>query len=152
MAVELPTYIQAPIKNKLDEIIEKVSDNLPEKAEEAFVSTSSSEGELKYLAVWLFTRRLLVEIRNPLSQKRIHFDLATLRESVDWIRLIATNYEFKEESKDSELILEFTTTDGLSSELSANGQGCTQLMSIYRERILPNFTGIPSAETDPECS
>ena len=65
-------------------------------------------------------------------------------DAVDWIRLNARNYKFKEADKeDSELDLEFSTIDGVSSMLSANGSGCGRLMEIYKHRFLDNFIGTP---------
>lgn len=143
MIIVLPDYIEDPIRGKLDKVKTTVIKNLPgdELPDEVFVSTSSSQGSLSYLGVWLFTPRLVVEIRNPLSQARIQYEIARFKDAVDWIRLNARNYEFGEHSANSELELEFTTEDGLSSVLSANGEGCRRLMEVYRDRFLPNFTG-----------
>ena len=141
MVIELPEYIEAPIREKLGKVIATVSSNLPEEPDEAFSSVSSGEGGRTYPNTWLFTRNLVVEIRNPLSQDRIQHDLARLAESVDWIRLNARKYEFGDATEDSQLELEFTTTDGLAGTLSATGQGCIRLMEVYRSRFLANFIG-----------
>ena len=143
MNIDLPEYIDAPIREKLEKIKAKVIENLPdnESPNGIFVSTKSTQGSLSYLGIWLFTPRLVVEIRNPLSKARIQYEMARLRDAVDWIRLNARNYDFKDHRADSELDLEFTTEDGLSSVLSANGEGCPTLMEVYRDSFLPNFTG-----------
>lgn len=141
MTIDLPEYIEEPIRNKLDRVVASVIKNLPEEPQGAFVSTSVRQGTLNVLSVWLFTPKLVVEIRKPLSQARIQYDMARLMDAVDWIRLIAHDYEFGEPSEDSRLDLEFTTTDGVSSVISANGEGCRRLMEVYRNRFLPNFTG-----------
>ena len=94
-----------------------------------------------YTSVWLFTKNLVVEIRNPLNEGRIQYEIAPFRQAVDWIRLNARRYEFEEPTETSQLDLEFTTMDGLSAGLSATGQGCRHLMTIYRDRFLANFTG-----------
>ena len=139
MAIELPDYIEAPIREKLERVIGIVRENLPEEPDEVFSSADSSEGRATYPNVWLFTPNLVVEIRNPLSQDRIQHDLAPFAGTVDWIRLNARKYQFGDATEDSQLELEFTTTGGLAGTLSAVGQGCPHLMSLYRERFLRNF-------------
>ena len=145
MCIELPKYVEEPIGEKLRKVMATVVSTLPEKPDEAYVSTSFSRGELNYLGIWLFTPTLAVEIRNPLSQARIQYDMFRFKDAVDWIRLNARRYEFRELLEDSHLELEFTTIDGVSSTLSASGEGCRDLMDIYRRRFLQNFTGTRDA-------
>ena len=144
MSIELPTHIDESIRAKLLPVVNQVNSILPddEGPVEAFVSTTSTRGELNYDGVWIFTPKLIVEIRNPLRQARIQYEIARFTDSVDWIRLSAVNYEFGAPPTDeSQLDLEFTTTDGLSKFLSANGKGCCHLMKLYNDRFLRNFTG-----------
>ena len=56
-------------------------------------------------------------------------------------------YNFGEPADDSQLGLEFTTIDGLSTELTATGEGCARLMEVYRDRFLANFT---QPESNPD--
>ena len=42
MSVELPKYIEAPIRKKLRKVMGTVTETLPEEPDEVFVSTSSS--------------------------------------------------------------------------------------------------------------
>ena len=141
MAIELPPYIDEKVRQKLDKVIGLVSKNLPEQPDEAFCNVTSGDRGFTYPEVWLFTPRLVVEIRNPLSATRIQHDLASFANIVDWIRLTAHDYDFERADAVSKLELEFTTTDGLSGTLSAVGEGCTDLMKVYRDKFLPNFTG-----------
>ena len=144
MVQELPAYIEAPIKAKLGHRIEAVCKSLPdtETLDRIFVSTSSGEGgRPNYPSIWLFTQHLIVEIRNPLSSDRMQHELAPFFKAVDWIRLNARKYEFADPSDESQLELEFTTKDGYSGELSASGKACSDLIDVYRQRFLPNFTG-----------
>ena len=136
----LPQYIEPPIREKLEEAINAVTPHLPESPEVVFVSTQV--GEPKVPSVWLFTNHLIVEIRRPLNKERIQFDFGRLHEAVDWVRLNARKYDLKNPAADSVLQLEFTTTDGMSSELSATGEGCAHLLEVYRKRVLANFRGI----------
>ena len=140
MSVELPSYIEKPIQEKLLKVIDTVCKHLPEQPCDVFVSTSPNGSGPNYPSVWLFTPHLLVEIRNPLNQNRIQCDMAEFKDAVDWIRLNARKYDFESLKNDSELDLEFTTRDGLTGELSASGEGCAHLMEIYKRRFLLNFT------------
>jgi hypothetical protein len=141
VVMELPKYIEAPIRERMQKVIATVSANLPEQLEEAFSSSVSGEGGPIYPAIWLFTQNLVVEIRNPLNRDRIQHDLAPFAGIVDWIRLNARKYDFGDPGEDSQLELEFTTTGGLAGTLLATGQGCPHLMEVYRRRFLTNFTG-----------
>ena len=140
MTIELPEYIEAPIRDKLLKVIEIVSENLPEQPDEAYVNTTNEQPQ--YNALWLFTSNLVSEIRHPLTQDRIQHDIAHFTGTVDWMRLTARKYDFQQGTADSELGLEFTTTVGLSGELSAIGKACPRLMELYRDRFLPNFNGV----------
>ena len=108
MSICLPNYIKGPIREKLDVVMATVSKNLPksESPVEVFVSTMSSQESLRYTGIWLFTTRLVAEIRNPLSKARIQYEMAGFKDSVDWIRLNARNYDFQDHGADSELDLE----------------------------------------------
>ena len=132
MTIELRDYIENPVQEKLRDVIARVTKNLPEDPKEVFISTSLSRDGPNILSAWLFTERVMVEIRNPLSHERIQYDIAPFKSAVDWIRLNARKYDFEIPTPESELELEFTTRDGLTGSLSAAGQGCTHLMEIYR--------------------
>ena len=144
MRLEFPKYIRKSIREELQKVSTRVARQLPEGEipDRVFVSTSAFSGELKYLGVWLFTSNLYVEIRNPLDKDRIQFEMARFRSAVDWIRLNARNYDFKECSDVSELELEFTTTDGVSTVISATGEGCDHLMGLYKQTFLSNFAAL----------
>ncbi len=144
MIKELPSYIEAPVRTKLEMLITIVCKSLPESEspEIIFVSTSLGDGGVpNYPGIWIFTPKLAVEIRNPLNPNRIQHELVPFVKAVDWMRLSARKYEFEDVSEESQLQLEFTTKDGYSGELSASGQGCSDLMEIYRQRFLPHFLG-----------
>ena len=146
MSATLPAYVEAPIREKLQKIVDAVMPILPQQPEEIFVSRTLTSNAPNYPSVWLFTKRLIVEIRNPLNQSLLQFEMARLAGSVDWIRLYVRKFDFHNPGEDSELDLEFTTADGLSSTLSGSGEACDHLMSIYRERFLPNLVGIHNIE------
>ena len=143
MPVDIPEYIDAPIRKKLTNIVRIVCEHLlkDEVPDRVFVSTSAGPNSLSHLGVWLFIHRFVVEIRNPLRAARVHFEVYRFKEAVDWIRLNARNYEFGECIRESELELEFSTEDGVTGVLSANGEGCGRLMELYREKFIPNFIG-----------
>ena len=145
MNICLPEYINAQIRERLDKVIEIVTPNLPEEPLDAFVCMDVREGRTNWPAVWLFTENLMVEIRNPLDRDRIQHDIAPFTGAVDWLRLTARKYEFKDSQEDSELQLEFSTVDSLSGTLSAVGSACDDLMKIYRGRFLENFSGTSQA-------
>lgn len=148
MSTDLPDYIEEPIRQKLCKTMDAVIATLPEgeAPNEVFISTSSTQSSRRYLGVWLFTLNLAVEIRTPLDRDRIQFEMFRFRNAVDWIRLRARKYKFEDPQDDSELDLEFTTKEGVSSELSADGKGCRHLMDIYRSQFLENFTGTTDEE------
>ena len=141
MGICLPEYIEEPIKEKLNEVVTTVIKYLPEHPEEIYVSTSLSQGERNYPSVWMFTAKVAVEIRHPLNKARIQYEMFRLNDAVDWIRLNARRYAFGDTTEDSELDIEFTTIDSVSSILQANGKGCRDLMSVYERWLRPNFIG-----------
>ena len=143
MTMTMPSYIDGKVKEKIENVLPLVCQNLPsdEQPEDIFVSNPPTGQGPSNISVWLFTPNLVVEIRNPHIDGRIQQDLSPFKDSVDWIRLDARRFKFNDPDPESELALEFTTTDGLSGELLASGEGCSRLMEIYRRRFLANFTG-----------
>ena len=139
MDIKLPKYLDEAVQERLHNITANVVEIIPEKPVEVFVSTTSNQGQLNYLGIWLFTSNLAIEIRHPLSQHRIQFDIFRFKKAIDWIRLNARSYDFSDPVENSQLDLEFTTVDSASGVLSANGQGCRHLMQIYKNRFVTNF-------------
>ena len=137
-------YVDPSIREELSRVVGRVFDCLlkaevPKEApNEVFVSTTDSGGVLN-LTAWLFTPQLVVQLRNPLDEDRIQYEVAPFKDAVDWIRLNARRFDLHSSNDDSELELEFTTTDGLSRELAATGKACEHLMSVYQSVFLPNF-------------
>ena len=104
-----------------------------------FVSNPRPEGGRAIANSWLFTKNLVVMIRDPRDEGRLQYDIAPFKHSVDWMRFNSRNYDFENAATESDLALEFTTKDGFSGELVASGEGCSHLFRIYRDWFLPNF-------------
>ena len=149
--VEKLEYVEASVREKLAGVVGTVFDCLlkshfpSEVPDDVFVSTTDSGGVLN-LTAWLFTPRLVVQIRNPLDRDRIQYEMAPFENAVDWIRLNARKFDLENSSDDSQLELEFSTADGLTQELSATGKGCDHLMRVYRDRFLSNFKTLERIE------
>ena len=150
MGAELPDYIEGSIRERLNRVIDMVSKNLLEDVVDVFPSNHRGESGPEYIGLWLFTKTLVSEVRNPLRPAQIQHDMARFAGLVDWLRLTARHYEFKEAVPQSELELEFTTADGLNGSLSATGSSCDLLMDLYRCRFKANFSSAASREGESE--
>ena len=139
MKSTLPSYIDESIQKRLNAVMRTVTNHLPDDPVEVFVSVGLSQGQSNYPNLWMFTNELAVEIRNPLNRRRIQFDMFAFSNSIDWIRLSARNYDLSDPEDDSQLELEFSTVAGVSSVLLASGEGCCELLQLYKERFLTNF-------------
>ena len=139
MGAQVPENIQGPIRDRLEKVISLVKKNLAEEVSDLFVSSRPGETGPEYIAIWLFTENFMAEVRNPLRQAQLQHDVARLAGLVDWLRLTGRNYEFLEAEQNSELDLEFSTSDGLSGTLSATGTSCELLMDIYRRKFRDNL-------------
>lgn len=153
MSVGSQGDVFAETQGRIAAVVGAVCKNLPagEEVEARFVSNPPSGGGPSNISVWIFTRNLVVEVRNPHIDGRIQHDLAPFRESVDWMRLDAHNYNFEDVRPESRLKLEFTTRDGLNGELYATGEACSELMGIYRKRFLPNFLWTLKRFDEEDC-
>ena len=140
MGTELPDYIEGSVREKLDKIKDMVSKNLHEDVVDVFPSNRPGESGPEFIGLWLFTKTLVSEVRNPLRATQIQHDVARIAGLVDWLRLTARHYEFNGAVSQSELDLEFSTVDGLNGTLSATGQSCDLLMELYRRRFQANFS------------
>ena len=139
MPVKVPDYIEGPIRTKIEIVLELMRGNIPEDIEDLFVSTyPNATGPDRY-TLWLFTDRFVVKVQNPINLERIVHELASLKHGVDWVQLDARKFDFGKHASDSILMLQFTTTDGMSDELWGEGEGCPRLMEVYKKRFLGNF-------------
>ena len=139
MGTELPDYIEGSVRKKLDRVIAIVNKNLHEDVVDVFPSNRPGESGPEFIGLWLFTKTLVSEVRNPLRATQIQHDVARIAGLVDWLRLTARHYDFNDAEPQSELDLEFSTADGLNGTLSATGPGCDLLMELYRRRFQVNF-------------
>lgn len=146
MDIDYPDYIDDKTRGNLHSIVDAVIDRLPERPNRSFFSTDSSERAPSYFSIWLFTPQLAVKIRNSFVQSRVQYEMARIRDVVDWVRLSAREFNLSQPTKDSQLDLEFTTTDGASGELSAKGEKCSDLMDLYEERFRPSFAAFANIE------
>ena len=140
MTTKVPDYIEEPFKEKIEAVLQRMRNNIPESIEDLFVSTPARLlGGSDIYTLWLFTENFVVKVRNPLDLDRIQHDMAYLAKNVDWVQLDARHFDFSTPTGDSHLELQFTTADGLSGELWGSGPGCARLMEIYKARFLANF-------------
>ena len=139
MTVKVPSYIAGPIREKIESVLGLMRDNVPEPIEELFVSTYPRANGPERYTLWIFTDQFVVKVDNPLNLDRIQHEMAYLANCVDWVQLDARNFDFRTHASDSQLMLQFTTADGLSAELWGEGEGCPHLLTIYKERFLKNF-------------
>ena len=140
MGTELPDYIKGSVREKLDKVKDMVSKNLHEDVVDVFPSSRPGESGPEFIGLWLFTKTLVSEVRNPLRATQIQHDVARIAGLVDWLRLTARHYDFNDAEPQSELDLEFSTVDGLNGTLSATGPSCDLLMELYRRRFQANFS------------
>ena len=150
--VEVPEYIGCVLRDRFQNLVAVVEKTLPENqsAVDVFVSNPRAEGGRAIANSWVFTQNLVILIRDPRDERRLQYDMAPFKDSVDWMRFNVRNYEFGDAGPESDLVLEFTTKDGFSGELLASGEGCSHLLRIYRERFLPNFQWTLSRDENGE--
>ena len=142
--INLPADIGEPIAVVLLQRIHDASQLLPDSHEvsRCFVSRLvAPDGNLRYQSVWMFAGKVVVEVKNPLETTVLH-DVVRIADAVDWVQLATRNYDFQEATNESYLELEFTTTDGYSGTLYATGQGCSELMDLYRNRFVTNYAAL----------
>ena len=139
MIAEIPEYVDPQVREKITRIFEMMRDNIPGEVEELFVSIAPNASGPGSITLWAFTDLHVVRVWDPINEDRIQHEIAYVARCVDWVELDARKFNFGTPDRNSRLRLEFTTTDGLSGELWGEGEGCTHLMTIYKERFLRNF-------------
>lgn len=142
---ELPEYLNREVRSAISGVIDNVVPLLPEQVVKAmFVCTkrrNPNDSRLEYPDVWLFLDDIIVQIYRP-REERLQFEFSRFKNQIDWIRLTAAEYNPARPdviSEESVLELDFTTKDGVSNDLSANGEGCPELLRMYREQFIPNW-------------
>lgn len=143
MPAVISPNVPEEIRARLTEILTAVAALYPEELVDTFASHGDEDGApgRQFDSLWMFTEHYFGEVRNPLANpQRLNFDVAPLKNSVDWLRLNAREYpNMAGATETSRLELEFSTTDGLSGTLYAVGADCDRLMEIYRSYFQANL-------------
>lgn len=149
----LPQDLPKPLAGRMEALIAAIQPTYPETIQIAFASrvrgvSDDATAERRFQSLWLFTDHYLGEIRNPLAgELRLNYDITPLAHIVDYIRLTSQAYDFQTATTESELSLEFTTSEGLSGTITAVGIGCDDLLLIYKDRFRDNLVKVQRVES-----
>ena len=141
----LPQDLPKPLVGRLEAMIAAIQPTYPEEIQTAFASrvrgvADDATAERRFQSLWLFTDHYLGEIRNPFAGGlRLNYDITPLAHTVDYIRLTSQDYDFVTATTESELSLEFTTSEGLSGTITAIGVACDDLLLVYKDRFRDNL-------------
>ncbi len=95
-----------------------------------------------YNSIFVFTSNGMIEIKEPLNGKEIHFDYTILKNNIAYVDISSTNYDYVKADDNSRMkvMMKFGNLEGMDATLKASGINCEQLWEITQELIRPNLS------------
>ena len=129
--------IQGMFLKRVEEVLSFYQEVYPDQIEDIFVTEYfDKEGNRQYESVWLFSRQFVMEAKHFLMED--DFDSAPLQRQVKYWTIKKTEFDFRDASTKSRMLLKFTLLSGVSGALKASRENCNYLSDIFRKHILPN--------------
>lgn len=149
MEAEWATYlesigIQGPFLKRVEEVLDFYQQVYPGQIEDIFVTEYfDKDGNRHYESVWLFSKTATMEAKQFLAGD--DFDSVPLRQQVKYWSIKKTEYNFRETSTESRIMLHFELLSGVSGDLKASRENCEHLKSLFLKYIIPNAIECPVA-------
>jgi hypothetical protein len=122
---------------RVEEILGFFETVYPGKTQDIFVTEYfDKEGNRQYGSVWVFTEESAMEAKNFLQED--DFDSVPLSRQVKYWAIKKTDYDFREASTRSRMVLQFDLVSGIEGTLRASRENCDHLRTIFMKHILPN--------------
>ena len=130
------------IPEALDEKIEKIYEFyqkiLPEEIKDIFVTDYIKKDETReYENIWFFSKKYWMEAKQFIIKD--NFDITSIQKHVRYWSIEKKDYDFKEATDKSRLVLFFGLDTGVTGNLKASKRNCDYLRDIIIKYINPNL-------------
>lgn len=146
MKAEYETYLEKidlsseNVKNNVELIIDYASKLCNEKIIDIFVNDYyEGDGSRAYGSLFLISERYMCEARNFRNTGEYDIDVAPIKEGIIYFRTRIKDYDFKNTTTESRLMIECATGNGTSFQLRASYENCNKLSEIIDKYIKPNM-------------
>lgn len=130
--------VKGPFLKRVEEVLDFYVKVHPAEIQDIFVTEyMDKDGNRQYESVWLFSETSMMEAKQFLKED--DFDSAAAGKQVKYWRIKKEEYDFKQASAKSRVMLEFSLTSGISGQLKASRENCDHLKSILLKHIIPNM-------------
>lgn len=129
---------------RIEEVLDFYQQVYPDQVQDIFVTEYfDKDGNRQYESVWLFSETFVMEAKQFLKED--DFDAVPLRKQVKYWTVKKTEYDFREASTKSRMVLQFSLLSGVSGALKGSRENCDHLKEIFFKHIIPNAMECPVA-------
>jgi len=128
------------VRNNVERIIVYTQELCKEEIIDIFVEDYYTEdGSREYESLWLISERYICEARDFRKTAEYDIDVGRLKEAIIYFRAYIKNYDFKNTTKESRLMIECANDTETSFALKASHENCNKLKEIIDKYIKPNM-------------
>lgn len=129
--------IQHMFLERVDDVLSFYQQVYPDQIEDIFVTEYfDKEGNRQYESMWLFSKHFAMEAKQFLVED--DFDSAPLQHQVKYWSIEKTDFDFRDATEKSRMLLNFHLLSGVAGALKASRENCNFLRDIFRKHVLPN--------------
>jgi hypothetical protein len=146
MKAKYETYLEKidlsseTVKNNVDLIINYASKLCNDKIIDIFVNDYyEADGSRAYGSLFLVSERYICEARNFRNTGEYDIDVAPIKDGIIYFRTSIKDYDFKNATRESRLMVECASETGTSFQLKASYENCSKLNEIIDKYIKPNM-------------
>jgi len=127
--------------DRIESIYKFYSEMCPDEIVDIFVTDYiDSEGRREYENLWFFSDRYVMEAKGFAAGKD-DFDIAPIKDRVEYYEIRKQDYDFKEATDKSRLHLNIKWDTGVSGEFKAAKENCNALIGIILKYVKKNLKG-----------
>lgn len=134
--------VKGPFLKRVEEVLDFYVKVHPAAIQDIFVTEyMDKDGNRQYESVWLFSETSMMEAKQFLKED--DFDSAAAGKQVQYWRIKKEEYNLKQASAKSRMMLEFSLASGIRGELKASRENCDHLKNVFLKHITPNMKESP---------
>jgi len=134
--------VKGPFLKRVEEVLDFYVKVHPAEIQDIFVTEyMDKDGNRQYESVWFFSEASMMEAKQFLKED--DFDSAAAGKQVQYWRIKKEEYDFKQASAKSRMMLDFSLSSRVSGQLKASQENCDHLKSIFLKHVAPNAKESP---------
>jgi len=128
------------LKRNVELVIDYAGKLCNDKIIDIFISDYyEADGSRGYGSLWLISEGYICEARNFRNTGEYDIDVAPIKHAITYYRTSIQDYDFKNATKESRIMVECVNENGTSFQLKACYENCDRLREVIDKYIKPNM-------------